>query len=530
MSQPPQASQSKLPKVISQPLCQAVSDAVRTSSGTRGLDKMILDAKGQVLISNDGATILKQMDLVHPTPKIVFHSILQNLVEIYHAQDVEAGDGTTSVIVFAGALLKSCEMLLEKGIHPTTISEGFQYAQENALKALDELKKQVDLEDKQQLIERVQTALPSKVVSSNSEQLVPLAVDAVLRIVNPLKSNNVELKDIIIVKKLGGTIDDTELVEGIVFSNQKASQTAEGPQKIENAKVALLQFYLSAPKTNVENSIAIKDYTEMDKILKDDRKYIIDLVKQIVASGANVLLIQKSILRDAVNDLSLHFIAKKGIMYVKDIEREDVEFISKTLCLVTVAHIDQLTPENQELLDLLKLMLRITGVPAQSKALKILVRGSNQLDLDEADRSIHDALCVVKSLVKCRGLIPGGGTPEIHLSLKLTQKANTLAGARSMSLEVIPYTLAENAGLNPINVVTELRNRHLKSQISFNIIIQNNIVDDIITEQMVQPILVTRSALSLATECIRMILKIDDLVIPARLCLTYLYIMIKWIN
>ncbi|CAD8084802.1 unnamed protein product [Paramecium sonneborni] len=538
MSQAPQAGQQQAQKastfnksektkdirLTNIQAAKAVADAIRTSLGPRGMDKMIQDAKGQVLITNDGATILKQMDLVHPTAKM--------LVEISNAQDVEAGDGTTSVVVFAGALLKSCEVLLEKGIHPTTISEGFQFALEYALTALDELKKPVDLENKQQLIECVQTALSSKVVSSNSAQLAPLAVDAVLRIVDPEKPNNVDLRDIKIVKKLGGTIDDTELVEGIVFSNQKASQAAGGPQQIKNAKVALLQFCLSAPKTDVENSIAIKDYTEMDKILKEERKYIVDLVKKIVASGANVLLIQKSILRDAVNDLSLHFLAKKGIMVVKDIEREDVEFISKTLCLVPVAHIDQLTPEKLGTAGLVETVhlndeskvLRITEVAAQSKALTILVRGSNQLVLDEADRSIHDALCVVRSLVKSKGLIPGGGAPEIHLSLRLTQMANTLTGAKSMcvrafadALEVIPYTLAENAGLNPINVVTELRNRHLKSQKFAGIgMKKNNIVDDITTEQVVQPILVTRSALSLATECVRMILKIDDLVISAR--------------
>lgn len=250
------------------------------------------------------------------------------MVEISQAQDVEAGDGTTSVVVVAGALLKACEVLLEKGIHPTKISEGFAVALENCLSALDELKQSVDLDNRDQLIQCVTTALSSKVVSSNSAQLAPLAVDAVLRILNP-QDKNVDLRDIKIVKKLGGTIDDTELVEGIIFANQRASQSAGGPLKVENAKIALLQFCLSAPKTDVENSIAIKDYTEMDKILKEERRYILDLVKKIVASGANVLLIQKSILRDAVNDLSLHFLAKKGIMVVKDIERDDVEFISK---------------------------------------------------------------------------------------------------------------------------------------------------------------------------------------------------------
>lgn len=270
----------------------------------------------------------------------------------------------------------------------------------------------------------------------------------------------------------------------------------------------------------------------MDKILKEERRYILDLVKKVIASGANVLLIQKSILRDAVNELSLHFLAKKNIMVVKDIEREDVEFISKTLLLTPVAHIDQLVPEKlgfAQRIETVSLnddskILKITGVPNKSKTVTILCRGSNQLVLDEADRSLHDALCVVRSLVKSRGQIPGGGAPEIYMSQKLIEWSKTLTGVESLcvrafgeALEVIPYTLAENAGLNPIVVVTELKNKHAQGVNRAGINMKkNNISDDITKEKVVQPILVTQSALTLATECVRMILKIDDLVLSAR--------------
>jgi len=452
----------------------------------------------------------------------------QKLVEISKAQDIEAGDGTTTVVVVAGALLSACQVLLEKGIHPTVISEGFQIALDKGLTYLQDLRTEVDLNDKEALRTCVVTSLASKVVSQNADILAPIAVEAVLKIVDPKHQNNVDLRDIKVVKKSGGTIDDTELIDGLVFPGNKPSQSAGGPSKIKDAKIAMLQFCLSSPKTDIENNIVVKDYTAMDRILKEERKYIAGMVKQIEKSGANVLLLQKSILRDAVNDLSLHFLAKKGIMVVKDIERDDVEFICKTLGCVPVAHIDHLTSEKlgkaalveeSSLSDDSK-VLKITGIQNPHRTVTVLVRGSNHLVLDEAERSFHDALCVVRSLVKNRGYIPGGGAPEIELSQKLAEFSRTLSGVESLvvrayadALEVIPYTLAENAGLNPIIVVTELRNRHIKGEKEVGINVRKGICDNMLTENVIQPALVTQSALSLATEVVRMILKIDDLVL-----------------
>jgi len=351
-----------------------------------------------------------------------------------------------------------------------------------------------------------------------------------MKIIDSKVATTVDLKDIKVVKKLGGTIDDTELVEGLVFSSNKAAHSAGGPTRVKDAKIALIQFQISSPKTDVENNIVVKDYSAMDRLLKEERKYIAELVKQIAASGANVVFIQKSILRDAVNELSLHFLAKKNIMVVKDIEREDVEFISKTIGAIPVSHIDHLTPEKLGKAGLIEevslsdesKILKVTGV-TNAKTVTILCRGSNQLVIDEAERSIHDALCVVRSLVKNRGLIPGGGAPEVEISQKLAEFSRTLTGVESMvvrayadALEIIPYTLAENAGLNPITIVTELRNRHIKGEKFAGINVKKGISDDMIKENVVQPGLVTQSAMTLATECVRMILKIDDLVISAR--------------
>lgn len=341
--------------------------------------------------------------------------------------------------------------------------------------------------------------------------------------------DNVDLRDIQIVKKRGGTMDDIELSEGLLFADNKISKSANGPRRIENAKIAVIKFQIASPKTNLEANVVIGDYTKIDKVLKQEKKYIIGLVKKIAKSGANVLLIQQSVLKEAVNDLSLHFLAKKKIMVITDVDRKKIDFVCKTLGCMPVAHIDQLTPDKLGKADLVEeaelndgsKILKISGTKSDSKTLSILIRGTNKLLIDEAERSIHDALCVVRCLVKNKSIIPGGGAPEIEISQKLEQYASTLTGVKSLviskfaqSLEVIPSTLAENSGMNPILVVTELRNRHKHGKKNCGVNAKTGIlVDDAIASNIMQPTLVTESALTLATEVVRMILKIDDLVL-----------------
>ena len=378
--------------------------------------------------------------------------------------------------MLAGSLLKAAESLLDRGIHPNIISEGnsspilgFQRALDSSLDIIkNSLSIPVEISNRATLIECVNTSLSSKVVSANSELLSPMAVDAVLKVIDPLTAVNVDLRDIRIVKKLGGIIDDTTLVEGIVFDKCKPSTANGGPTKITDAKIAVVQFQIATPKTDLENSVIIKDYHAMDRIMKEERKIIAEMVKKIVASGANVLLIQKSILKDATNELSLHFLAKKGIMVVQDIERDDVDFICRSIGAVPVAHIDHLTAdkfgyaktcEQARLEDDTK-VFKITGL-REAKTVSILVRGSNPLVIDEADRSLHDALCVIRSLIKSRALITGGGSAELEISNQLQERATKMKGLEAIvyrsyaeALEIIPYTLAENAGISPINVVT----------------------------------------------------------------------------
>ncbi|XP_047327011.1 T-complex protein 1 subunit delta-like [Impatiens glandulifera] len=497
---------------------RAVADAVRTSLGPKGMDKMISMASGEVIITNDGATILNRMEVLQPAAKM--------LVELSKSQDIVAGDGTTTVVVIAGALLKQCLVLLNTGIHPTVISDSLHKVSVKAVEILTAMAVPVELSDRDSLVKSASTSLNSKVVSQYSTLLAPLAVDSVLSVVDPAKPDLVDLRDVKIVKKLGGTVDDTQLVKGLVF-DKKVSHAAGGPTRVENAKIAVIQFQISPPKTDIEQSIVVSDYSQMDRILKEERNYILSMIKKIKATGCNVLLIQKSILRDAVTDLSLHYLAKAKILVIKDVERDDIEFITKTLNCLPIANIEHFRAEKMGYADLVEesslgdgnKIVKITGIKDMGMTATVLVRGSNQLVLDEAERSLHDALCVVRCLVNKKFLIAGGGAPEIELSRQLGAWAKVLKGMESFcvrsfaeALEVVPYTLSENAGLNPISIVTELRNRHAQGEINAGINVRKGQITNILEENVVQPLLVSTSAITLATECVRMILKIDDIV------------------
>eukprot|EP00891_Asterochloris_glomerata_P008829 jgi/Astpho2/8829/fgenesh1_pm.00129_%23_7_t len=515
-----QNSKKKDVRITNIEAAKAVADAVRTSLGPRGMDKMVCQADGEVIITNDGATILNKMIVTQPAAKM--------LVELAKSQDIVAGDGTTSVTVICGALLKKCLDLLERGVHPTIISDAFLKAAQKANEVLEGMSIPVDLADRAALIKAANTSLSSKVVSQYSSLLSPMAVDSVLKVLDPERPDFLDLKDIKVVTKLGGTVDDSEQVEGMVFDH-KAAKSAGGPTRMENAKIGLIQFQISPPKTDLENNVVISDYQQMDRILKEERNYILQMIKKIRASGCNVLLIQKSILRDAVTDLSLHYLAKAKIMVVRDVERDDIEYISKTLGCLPIAHPDHMKKEklgSAALVEEVQVgkgkIVKVSGIQDKGKTATVLLRGSNKLVLEEAERSLHDALCVIRCLVHKRALIAGGAAPEVEMTTQLSKWAKELQGMESYcvrafaeALEVIPYTLAENAGLNPIQIVTELRNKHASGMKAAGINVRRSTVSDMLQEDVVQPLLVTSSAINLACECVRMILKIDDIV-PTR--------------
>ncbi|KAF2147774.1 t-complex protein 1 subunit delta [Myriangium duriaei CBS 260.36] len=507
---------------------RAVSDAIRTSLGPRGMDKMIQTGKGETIITNDGNTMLKDMAVMHPAAKM--------LVDLANAQDIEAGDGTTSVVVIAGSLLGAAERLLAKGIHPTIISESFQRAAAHAVKVLHDISVPIALTDRATLLKAASTSLSSKIVSQEPK-LAPMAVDSVLKTIDPKSADNVDLRNVRILKKVGGVIDDSEMVDGLVLQ-QPVVKSGGGPTRIEKARIGLIQFQLSPPKPDMENQIVVNDYRQMDKILKEERTYLLNMVKKIKKSKCNVLLIQKSILRDAVNDLSLHFLAKVGIMCVKDIERDEVEFICKSTGCKPIADVDSFTEDKLGSADLIEevsslgsRITKVTGVrsanPNAPKTVSIVCRGANGLILDEAERSLHDAMCVIRCLVKKKALLPGGGAPEMAVSHSLSKLAVTSNFPDSIcfkafaeALEVVPITLAENAGLNAIKVVTELRARHANGESNVGVSIKRGGVGVMggdgksvgdSGEGVMQPLLVSTSAIELASETVKMILRIDDI-------------------
>jgi T-complex protein 1 subunit delta len=485
------------------------------------MDKLIQQPGGEIVISNDGATILKKIKVMHPAAKM--------LVDLSQSQDIEAGDGTTTVVVLAGALLNACSSLLAKGVHPTSIAGSFLRASDKACEIMQAMSKPLDLHDRDHLLSAVETCLSSKVVGSNSDVLAPIAVDSVLGVVGNLDtSTSVDLNDIRLVTQVGGTVDDTELVKGLVLT-KGSTKTAGGPSQMADAKIGLIQYCLSAPKTDMDNSVVVSDYAAMDRILREERKYILQQCKTIKKSGCNVLLIQKSILRDAYNELSLHFLAKMGILVVTDIDRGDVDFICRTLGCQPIAHPDQMTAEMlgsaERVADVVMeggstKVVKFTGVQNPGKTMTVLLRGSNEFVLAEAERSLHDAQCVVRSLVKKRFLIAGGGAPETEACLKLQEHARELTGmdaycfqAFADALEVIPYTLAENAGMKPIEVVTELRKQHAEGMKGAGINVKKGKVSDMYDLNVIQPLLVSTSAMQLATETVCMIMKVDDVVV-----------------
>lgn len=481
---------------------------------------MIQKADGEVVISNDGATILKLMSVTHPCAKM--------LVELSEAQDVEAGDGTTSVVVLAGAMLGAAEKLLSKDIHPGRISESFLLCRAKAAEVLREMSIPVDLNDRESLEKAAITSLNSKIVSQHSDKIAPIAVEAVLRVIDmspDSKVTNVDLKDIKIVKKVGGTIDDMELINGVVL-NQEVSKSASGPSRMEDARIAIVQFQLSPPKPDMDNQIVVNDYRQMDRILKEERQYLLDICKKIKKTNCNVLLVQKSILRDAVSELALHFLSKLKIMVISDIERDEIDFLARSIGCKPIADISAFHEDKLGYAALVEEVSLdntsytcISGIKHQHKTVSVLCRGANAAILDEVERSFHDAICVIRSLVKERAFIAGGGAPEFEVSWRLSDYAKTLSGVDAIcmaafaeSLEVIPSTLAENAGFDPITLITEMRSKHALGERNAGINVRKGTVSDMIEENVLQPLLVSLSAMHLAAETVAMILKIDGIV------------------
>ena len=489
-----------------------VADLVRTSLGPRGLDKMLVDSLGDVTITNDGATILKEIDVQHPAAKM--------MVEISKTMDNEVGDGTTSSVVFGGALLEKAEELLKKDVHSSVVVEGYQSAAEKSLELIGDLSRSVEATDEESLLKVAKTSMQSKLISEDSDPLSRLVVSAVVRIAEkkPDGSYAVDLDDVKVEKKSGGSISDTELVEGIVLDKEVVHSGM--PTRIEDARIALLNTALEVEKTEMSSEIRITDPTQMQMFLEEESRMLQSMVKKIHDAGANVLLCQKGI-----DDIAQHYLAKSGILAVRRVKESDMTKLAKATGGRVTANIDDLQAEDlgaaeavhQKKVESDKWVF-VEGCK-KPQSVTILIRGGSQRIVDEVDRSIHDALMVVRDVIERPAIVAGGGSAEAYIAAQLKAWADTFDGREQLaikkyaeSLETIPLTIAENAGMDPIDTLATLRQSHSQGRKAVGIDARNTIVSDMSAIDVVEPVAVKEQIVKSATEAACMILRIDDVI------------------
>jgi len=488
-----------------------VAELVKTSLGPRGLDKMLADSLGDVTITNDGATILKEIDAQHPAAKM--------MVEISKTIDTEVGDGTTSSVVFAGALLEKAEKLLEKDVHSTLIVDGYQAASLKALELLSKLAKSIQPDDSESLIKIAKTSMQSKLVSDDSESLSKLIVSAVLKIA--VKNENdysVDLDNLKVEKKSGGSVQDTALIDGIVLDKEVVHSGM--PTKIEEAKIALVNAALEVEKTEVSSEIRISDPSQMQMFLEEENRMLKGMVDKLGSVGANVLICQKGI-----DDIVQHYLSKQGILAVRRVKESDMTKLSKATGGRITSNLDDISEKDlgsakivqQKKIESDKWVF-IEGC-SNPHAVTVLIRGSSQRVVDEADRSIHDALMVVKDVIEKPLIVAGGGSPEAYLAGQLKKWADSFDGREQLaikqyaeSLESIPLTIAENAGMDPIDSLIALRAKQNSGEKTTGINAREGKIGDAYSLDIVEPLAVKEQIIKSATEAACMILRIDDVI------------------
>jgi thermosome len=493
---------------------RAVADAVRSTLGPRGMDKMLVDSMGDITITNDGVTILKEVDVEHPAAKMI--------VEVAKTQDQQCGDGTTSAVVLSGELLKRSETLLEQNVHPTVIVRGFQLALQEANRLLEkEIGTSVNVSDEGILIDCATTAMGSKGVFGSRDLLAKIAVKAVQKVTEKRGDRTIaDVDQIKVEKHHGGTISDTELIEGIVLDKERGH--ARMPGEVHGAKIALLSSSLEIKKTEIESKINIKNPSQIQSFLDEEDKTFRKMVETIKASGANVVVTQKG-----VDDVVLHYLAKEGIYAVKQVKESDLQKLARATGAKIVSGFKELTAADlgsAALVEEKKVgddkMTFITGCQ-NPRSVSILIHGGTDHVTQEVERSLHDALKVVASVIEDGVVCPGGGATEIDLAVKLRKWAPSVGGreqlaveAFAQALEVIPWALGENGGYDSINTLIELRRAHDGAGANKNVGL--NLVDGKATDMwklhVVEPLRVKRQALNSAAEVASMVLRIDDVI------------------
>ena len=488
-----------------------IADIIHTSLGPRGMDKMLVDSLGDVTITNDGATILKEIDVQHPAAKM--------LVEIAKATDNEVGDGTTSAVIVAGALLENAEALINQEVHPTIIVDGYRKAAQKTIQLLEKLADKIDPTDKEILGKIARTSMQTKLVRKDSSGLADMIVKAVLAVAEKTDDGyTVDIDDIKVEKKAGGSIKDTHLTKGIILDKEVVHSGM--PKKITNAKIALINSALEIDKTEFDAKINISNPEQMKSFLDEENKMIKNMVDKVIASGANVLFCQKGI-----DDIAQHYLAKASILTVRRIKESDLTKLAKATGARIVTNLDDLfdkdlgSAENVEEIKIETDRWVFVEGCKHPKAVTVLVRGGSQRVVDEVERSVHDALMVVKDVMENPMIVAGGGAPETYAATKLREWAKSLEGREQLavekfadSLEVIPITLAENAGMDPIDTLALLRSKQLKGSKWTGIDVMKGTVASMHSSDIFEPLSVKNQIISSATEAACMILRIDDVI------------------
>ncbi len=494
---------------------RVVAEAVRTALGPRGLDKMMVDSLGDVSITNDGATILDKMDVQHPAAKM--------MVQVAKTQDQEVGDGTTTAVVLAGELLRKAEELLDKQIHPSIVVSGYKKLEKKCDELLEKVAVKIDREDVETMKKAVITALNSKSVTGVKEHFADIAVKAVKTIAEERDGRlEADIDQVSVVKKQGKGLDETELIEGIILDKEVVHTGM--PKLVKNAKVALITGNIEVEKTEFDAEIRITSPEQMKAFMDEEKHLIHEMVEKIKSSGANVVIAQKGI-----DDIAQHAMAKAGILAVRRSKKSDMEKMAKATGATIVSTINDLGPENVgtanhvEEIKIGEDKLVFVKECPYAKAVSILVRGGAQHIVDEAERSVHDALCVARDILEDGYAVAGGGASFVELSQKLKSYAEGIKGKEQLammafadSLEVIPKTLAENAGLDPIDVLAELRAKHEEGGKTYGIDVLSGKVRDMAEIGVLEPLRIVKQALKSATEAAVMILRIDDIVSSKR--------------
>ena len=492
-----------------------ISDVVKTSLGPRGMDKMLVDGLGDVTITNDGATILKEIDVQHPAAKM--------MVEISKATDNEVGDGTTSVVVLAGSLIEKAEELIAKDVHPTIIVDGYRKSATKAIEILNHIAQKVDPKDKSQLIKVAQTSMQTKLVSKESHDLAETVVTASLQVSEEAGSGyKVDIDDVKVEKKAGGSIRDTKLIKGIVLDKEVVHGGM--PKRIEKAKIALVNSALEIEKTEFDAKINISSPDQMKMFLEEENKMLKSMVDKIISAGANVVICQKGI-----DDIAQHYLAKSNILAVRRVKESDMAKLARATEGRITSNLDDLTSKDLGAADLVEerkvetdKWVFVEGAK-HPKSVTILIRGGSQRVVDEAERSIHDALMVTKDVLEKPAIVAGGGSAESYTAGKLREWSNSLSGREQLaaekfadSLESIALVLAENAGMDPIDTLTELRSRQTKASKWSGIDARNAKITDMLKLDIVEPLSVKEQVIKSATEVASMILRIDDVIASSK--------------